>query len=180
MKIRTLVFAAVLLAPAFGLADSKGEKLSDSDAQVIAHIHAVNQMEIDLGKLAQKNATDPVKSYGSTLVKDHSSADKDLTAFAKSHGIAKIPDDKSMSDDDKKMMKDEKSKLKNLKGADFDREYLGQMVTGHETELAKLDSEIAGSIDKDLSTMLQSLKPVLQRHEDEAKKLQNNAPAAMR
>jgi predicted outer membrane protein len=44
---------------------AKKEKLSDADLPLIAHYHAVNLMEIDLGKLAAKRGTTPaIKQYG--------------------------------------------------------------------------------------------------------------------
>src|SRR5215208_3381849 len=55
----------------------KAAKLSDGDMKIVAHLHHVNQMEIDLGKLAQKSGTASVKSYAETLVSDHQSNDKD-------------------------------------------------------------------------------------------------------
>jgi putative membrane protein len=161
--------------------DNKAGKLSDADAKVVAHLHHVNQMEIELGKLAQKTGTTAVKNYGATLVTDHQSADKDLTTFAKSHKLATIPADKPQTDADKQDQKDMQSKmanLKNLKGAEFDREFLNMMATGHDKELANIDTAIGGATDPDLQTLLKSVKPVLQRHADQARDLQKNAPQA--
>jgi putative membrane protein len=161
--------------------DNKAGKLSDADAKVVAHLHHVNQMEIELGKLAQKTGTTAVKNYGATLVTDHQSADKDLTAFAKSHKLATIPADKPQTDADKQDQKDMQSKmanLKNLKGADFDREFLNMMATGHDKELANIDTAIGGATDPELQTLLKGVKPVLQRHADQARDLQKNAPQA--
>src|SRR5689334_15799459 len=36
---------------------SRTAKLSDADVKIISHVHHVNQMEIDLGKVAQKSGT---------------------------------------------------------------------------------------------------------------------------
>jgi putative membrane protein len=160
---------------------NKTAKLSDGDAKIVAHLHHVNQMEIELGKLAQKTGTTAVKNYGATLVTDHQSADKDLTTFAKSHKLATIPADKPQTDADKQDHKDMQSKmanLKNLKGADFDREFLNMMATGHDKELANIDTAIGGATDADLQTLLKGVKPVLQRHADQARDLQKNAPQA--
>jgi len=160
---------------------NKTAKLSDGDAKIVAHLHHVNQMEIDVGKVAQKSGTTAVKNYGATLVTDHQSADKDLAAFATSHKLATIPADKPQADADKQEEKDMGSqmmKLKTLKGADFDREFLNMMAAGHEKELAKIDVAIGGATDPDLQTMLKSVKPVLQRHADQARDLQKNAPQA--
>src|SRR5882762_481250 len=104
MKIRALAIVTALALPTLALADeptppmdktdkstdktmdkdkdkstdkAKAGKLSDGDVKIIAHVHHVNQMEIDLGKIAQRTGTASVKNYAETLERDHQSADKD-------------------------------------------------------------------------------------------------------
>lgn len=159
----------------------KGGKLSDADGKVISHLHHVNQMEINLGQLAQKSGTAQVKDYAKTLVTDHQSADKDLTAFAKSHKMMTIPADKAATDadrQDEKEMKASMARLKTLKGAAFDKEFLNMMVSGHDKELTKIDVAISGASNPDLKSLLQGVKPVLQRHADQARDLQKSPQAS--
>lgn len=191
MKLRAFAIIAALALPTFALADNKtpkpdkapaAAKLSDGDVKIISHLHHVNQMEIDVGKVAQKAGTASVKSYSDTLEKEHQSADKDLTAFAKKHGLATIPADKPATDADNQEQKDmttQVAHLKTLKGADFDREFLNMMVTGHDKELVKIDVSIGTAGDPDLQTMLtSSIKPMLQRHADQARDLQKSPQAS--
>jgi putative membrane protein len=108
-------------------------------------------------------------------------ADKDLTAFAKAHKVAAIPADKPMTDADRQDEKDmttAMAHIKSLKGAEFDKEYLNMMVSGHDKELTKIDVSISGATDPDLKSMLQSVKPVLQRHADQARDLQKSPQAS--
>ena len=156
-------------------------KLGDSDVKTIAHLHHVNQMEIQLGQMAQKAGTASVKDYAKTLVSDHQSADKDLTAFAKAHKLMAIPADKPATDADRQDDKDmttAMAKIKTLKGAAFDKEYLNMMVAGHDKELTKIDVAISGATDADLKSLLQGVKPVLQRHADQARDLQKSPQAS--
>lgn len=159
------------------------EKLADMDLQVLAHVHHVNQMEINLGKMAQKSgSTQAVKSYGQMLERDHKSADKDLLSFAKKQGIT-IPMDKPKDEADMKDQKDSKeavAHLKTLKGNDFDTAFLQMMVQDHEKELAKIDTAIGGVQNQDLVTILKDIKPALQKHADQARDLQKNNPQAMK
>jgi putative membrane protein len=160
---------------------AKDAKLSAADTKVIAHLHHVNQMEIELSKLAQKSSNTQIKNYASTIVTDHQSADKDLMAFAKSHKLANIPADKPDSETDRQADKDMTTAvahLKTLKGAEFDKEYLNMMVSGHDKELAKIDVSAGSANDPDLQSMLKSLKPVLQRHADQARDLQKSPQAS--
>jgi putative membrane protein len=212
MKIRTLVFAAALALPMSAVAqsptpntpttpstdktktpstdktktpanDKTAAKLSDDEVKIVAHLHHVNVMEIDMGKDAKAKATAAVKRYGEMMIKDHTTADKELAAMAKKKGVAKIPAAQPMTEAEKAEMKkqhEDMMALKKMKGADYDKEYLRQMVDGHEKELAKSDVFISTAQDTDLKTALEARKTLLQRHADAAKELQKgNAQASV-
>ncbi len=209
MKLKALALVAALCAPVVVFADdynkdttkdtttkdttktsdtnkgmtNKEVKLSDSELNVMAHVHAVNQLEIDAAKLAEKKgSTQPIKSYAKMIVKDHEQSDRDLNSLAKKHD-QKIAKESATNEADQKEISDARSELdrmKNLKSADFDREFLQFMVDSHDKELAKIDSEVGQVQDPRLSQMIKDLKPVLQRHADEARNLQkSNAQASM-
>jgi predicted outer membrane protein len=133
-------------------------------------------------KLAKKKGTPAVKRYGEMMIKDHSTADKELTAFAKKHGLKKVPADKPQTEVEKQGMQLQEQAmagLKKLKGADFDREYLRIMVDGHDKELAKTDVYLASATNSDLKLMLEARKTTLTRHADAARELQRgNAQAS--
>jgi putative membrane protein len=203
MKLRALAIIAAFALPTLAIADDKtpttnktttdktatdktatdkAGKLSAGDMKMISHLHHVDQMEIDMGKLAQQRSTATgVKNYGKTLMDDHQSADQDLTAFAKKHNQAMIPADKPDTDAERQDQKDmtaQTAHLRGLKGADFDREFLNMMVSGHDKELAKIDVSMGAASDPDLQTLLKSVKPMLQRHADQARDLQKNPQAS--
>jgi putative membrane protein len=139
-------------------------------------------MEITLGQQAQKVGTAHIKDYASKLVTDHQSSDRDLTAFAKAHKVASIPADRPMTETDRQDEKDmttSMAHLKTLKGAEFDKEYLNMMVAGHDKELAKIDTAMSSATDPDLKSMLETVKPMLQRHADQARDLQKSPQAAI-
>jgi len=159
-----------------------GQKLSDADTKIVAHLHHVNQMEITLAKQAQKQGTSRVKDYANTIITDHQSSDRDLTALAKDHKVATIPADKPQSDADRQDEKDmtvSVARLKTLKGADFDKEYINMMVSGHDKELTRIDTSMTAANDADLKSLLQATKPVLQRHADAARDLQKSPQASL-
>lgn len=156
-------------------------KMDDADVKLIAHVHHVNGMEMDMGKLAAAKATGGVRTYGQTLMKDHQDGDKDLVAFAKKKGVATIPADVPPTEADKKEHADMMAKmaeLKKLKGADFDKMFLDMMVAGHDKEIARLDAALPMIKDADLAAKMKDLRPVLQRHADTARDLMKNAPTA--
>ena len=195
MKFHALAFIAALGLPALASADDKTsttnkstdkttektDKLTADEVKIVAHLHHVNQLEIDVGKIAQKNATAQVKSYGDTLEKDHKSADADLTTFARKHGLKTIPAEKPDTDAEKQEQKDTTAavaRLRSLKGAEFDKEFLSMMVTDHDKEVARIDASLGTTSDQDFQALLKSVRPILQRHADEARDLQKKPPAS--
>jgi putative membrane protein len=188
MKIAYLAFTTILMsgvvaadnAPKSATADKDRTtaKLADDDVKLVAHIHHVNMMEIDMGKLAQKmGSAGGVKSYGATLIKDHTDGDKDLSAFARTRGLAAIPADDGASHAD---MKAKMAELQKLKGPEFDRQFLTMMQADHQTEIAKLTTAMPNIKDKELQTKMKDLQPVLQRHADAARDLLKATPTAKR
>jgi putative membrane protein len=172
MKIKAFALCATVCTAL--AAHAKADKLTDAELHVLAHVHHVDQMEIDAGKVAQKKgSTQAVKSYGKMLVTDHTQNDKDVLAMAKKHG-QKLPADEL------KMDKDAMDRLTNMKGADYDREFLRQMAEGHDKELANIDGEVDQSSNNEVIELLKGMKPVLQKHADQARDLmKGNAQASL-
>ena len=179
---------ALISAPLVVWADDAAKtKLTSTELQILAHYHKVNQLEIDLGKQAQKRGTPAIQTYGAMLVTEHSDNDAALKNFAKKFKQA-ITNEKLMTDADKQADRDVKkhaTALSKLKGVDFDREYLRMMVDGHDKELGMIDNKIeeaTNAKDDALVDMLRTMKPKLQKHADNARELQKstNAPSAMR
>lgn len=160
----------------------KAPKLSATELQVLAHYHAVNLMEIDLGKAAKKKAASAaVKEYGAMLVKDHTESNTKLKALAKKSGQT-IPAEKPANDVEKKELaatKANAAELKKLSGTQFDAMFLRTMVNDHEKELAKIDTKIGEVENAELADLLRAKKPVLQHHADHARELQKNDAQAM-
>lgn len=160
----------------------KAPKLTKTELQVLAHYHAVNLMEIDLGKVAKKKgASTAVKDYGEMLVKDHTESNTKLKALAKKSGQT-IPAEKPANDVEKKEIaatKANAAKLKKQSGTQFDAMFLRTMVEGHEKELAKIDTKIGEVQNAELADLLRAKKPVLQHHADHARELQKNDAQAM-
>ncbi|HEY1813662.1 MAG TPA: DUF4142 domain-containing protein [Kofleriaceae bacterium] len=181
MKTLTL-FAFILGTSALVFAgpNDHSARLENQEARIVAHVHAVDQLEMELGKLAQSNGTSSVKAYGRMVANDHMTFDKKLVAFANHRGISTIPADDMVAAGDKTDIDTEKGKLQALKGAAFDREFLPFMKTAHDNEIDKLDKNMGDIHDPELKTMLETLKPQLQHHADEAQRLEKNEPMSRR
>jgi putative membrane protein len=134
-------------------------------ATVLGKLHHSNQMEIDMGKLAQeKGMSKEVKSYGKTLVTDHTAADKKVTALAKQEKIeltATMPP----------MAGDKMAQLKTATGAEFDKAFARDMLEDHTKDVDEAKAARDKTTDPKLKSLLTSTIPVLEKHREIAQKL---------
>jgi predicted outer membrane protein len=181
LKTVLLACAAALAMPtvaAAGPGDTthKTDKMSltDADRGELLHRHHVNVMEIQLGKLAAKNGGAEVKKYAATLIADHTKADKDVRALARTRSVTLS--DMPMSDDADRAAHDEAmqklAKLEGLKGAEFDREFIAMMVDGHNQELTRVATGMPMASDEQFKALLGKTQGSLQKHLDLARAIQ--------
>jgi putative membrane protein len=181
--MKTLTLFAFILGTStlvFAAPNDHGARLENQETRIVAHVHAVDRLEMELGKLAQSNGTSSVKAYGRMLANDHMTFDNKLVAFANHRGISTIPPDDMMATGDKTEIDTEKGKLQALKGPAFDREFLPFMKTSHDNEIDKLDKNMGDIHDPELKSMMESLKPTLQHHADEAQRLERSEQTSQR
>jgi putative membrane protein len=135
-----------------------------SSSDVLGKLHEANLKEIAMGKLAQKNGdSKDVKTFGKTLVKDHSAADKKVLALAKQEKID-LPAAKPAMDDG----------MTKAKGADFDSKFAKDMLDDHKKDVEETTSARDATTDPKLKSLLTELVPTLQKHKDTAQKLVDN------
>ncbi len=192
MKIKAFLFALLIAVPSLAMADNtkaadkttdkakttEKATLAEDDLNVVAHVKHVNDMEIEMGKLAKTRGTAKVKAYGATLVKDHTANNTKLVALAKKKGVTTIPKEEPMTQEQKEehqKMMDGMAKLETLKGAEFDKEFIPMMIEGHDKEVGRIDVAMASVKDPDLVAHLKATKPVVQRHADAARELQKKS-----
>lgn len=113
--------------------------------------------ETKVGQLAQqKSENADVKTFGQTLVTDHSQHLTEASTLAISKKV-EVPNQPS------KEQKAEYDKLSNLSGKAFDQEFLTGMVADHKKEIAKYEKE-AQSSDPDIAAFAKKTLPVLKQH----------------
>jgi putative membrane protein len=134
-----------------------------ASSEVLAKLHHSNQKEIAMGKLAQKmGQSKDVKSFGKTLVHDHTSADKKVVSLAKNEHV-------ELQSEDTKT--DDMSSLGT--GADFDAKFAQAMLDDHKKDVGEATEARDGTTDPKLKKLLTDLVPVLQKHQDIAQKIVN-------
>jgi putative membrane protein len=128
-------------AGAKGTVEHMGVIVPSDEKAYLERLHHANQQEIKLGQLAQQNAQNPeVKTFGSQMVQEHTTADEKLLTYAKGKNL-KLADPKPINDVEKKVMAADKAsaeKLQALKGAPFDSAYMSNQIGAHDMVLGKL------------------------------------------
>lgn len=154
-----------------GMLEHMGYMIPADEKAMLERLHHANQMEIQLGQLAQKNGeSQDVKSYGEMMVKDHTAADQKVMSYAQQKGL-KLAEPKPMNDVERKVMAAHKAnmeKLEALKGMPFDSCFLAGMVGDHDEVLGKLMAGKQGVTDTTLSPLLQELSTSVSQHRQQA------------
>jgi putative membrane protein len=92
--------------------------------------------EVKLGELASQKAQNAdVKAFGRMMVQDHTKAGEELKQLASQH---KIQPPAQLDDEHR----DKVDRLSKLQGAEFDREYMSQMVDDHENTIEALEDRL--------------------------------------
>ncbi len=129
-------------------------------ADVLAKIHDANQKEIRMGKMAEKQSKDKdVLSLAKAVVKDHTGADKKVTAMAKKEKI-ELP--APSKEEDMSGM---------AKGKEFDAHFAKSMLDDHKATISELTKARDTTTDPKLKELIAELLPTLQKHEEMAQKL---------
>lgn len=141
-----------------------GEQQSDED--FVKEAASGGLMEVELGRYAQQNATNPrVKNFGAMMVKDHSKANEELRSIATSKNIT-MP--AAMMDKQQNTVNDLQKK-----GADFDKEYMKEMVDDHEKDVDKFQKMAENGKDPDLKAFAAKTVSILLMHQDSAKSIRD-------
>jgi putative membrane protein len=150
-------------------ADASGVQRSKlSNAEFVKKAGTAGLAEIEAGKLGSQKATSPeVKAYAQKMVTDHTKANKELTAAAKTKNI-EVPAEPDM------MHKAMMEKFEHQKAdADFDHDFMQQMVRDHEKAVALFESASTDTnVDADLRSWAKKTLPHLQAHLKDAKTLE--------
>jgi putative membrane protein len=144
-----------------------------SDQQITAILLAANKAEISAGKHAQKAAKKKeVQDFAKGMVKDHSQASKDVKALATKHKIKE--QGSPVKDQLEAAAKDSDRKWKDKKGAEFDKAYMDEQVTMHQTVLNSIDTELLPNAkNEELKTLLTQVRGTVSAHLDHAKQIQS-------
>ncbi|MGZ5178954.1 MAG: DUF4142 domain-containing protein [Ramlibacter sp.] len=169
--MRTLPALVALLAGAtFSAAHAQS---GPTDPQIAHIVVTANQVDIDAGKLAEKQAASKdVRQFGKQMVTDHTSVNRSATELVQKLHVKPEANDTSASL--KKGGDENMAKLRKLKGKEFDKAYVDNEVTYHQAVIDAVDKTLVPSAkNAELKALLEKVRPTLVQHMEHAKQLQS-------
>jgi putative membrane protein len=161
---KPLVAFGTALLGALGVASAQ----DDPDAKFLTEAVRGDVAEVKLGELAQQRGqSEGVREFGEMLVDDHSNALKKTAELAKDLNV--IPPAQPSQE---QMQKHDA--MARLSGAEFDQEFVAEMVKGHREEIAKYEKQAASGESK-VAKLAEDLLPTLKEHLAMAERLQSGA-----
>lgn len=140
-------------------------KLGWSDKHFLSKAAKDGTDEVAISRIAAQRATNPeVKAYAQMLVNDHEKLNQQVMALANTENVS-LPSDLQKRDD-----KLESKWQKKESGTDFDKAYLKQMISDHESAIS-LFGKAAKSDNAEVASLASKALPQLQEHHTRAVEL---------
>lgn len=134
---------------------SGGSTLSDNDRNFMKKAAEGGMKEVEMGRMAeQQGKSADVKAFGQRMVTDHTKANNELMALAGRKGV---------------QLSNKPPKVPKISGANFDKEYMADMVKDHEEDLAEFQREASNGNDPDVKAFAAKTAKTVQKHLDLAK-----------
>jgi putative membrane protein len=162
MKSMNKVLCCAMLGCAVMLVSTGAKAQSDSDKKFLAMAAQSDQNEIALSKLAEEKGTNPdVKAFANKMVSEHMQMTDSMKPFAESWGLTPPmgPDAEHQKEIDK---------LNGLSGADFDKEYMSDMVSDHAKALRAFTTEAKDTKDMKFQAAVIQGKTMVAAHKNMA------------
>jgi putative membrane protein len=155
---RSIVYLVVALLTLGGALAVQAEDKGNKDQKFVTQAASGGMMEVQLGELAGSKAQAPeVKDFGARMVKDHGQANDELKAIAQKKNLT-LPTELEAKH------RQVVEKLQKASGADFDKQYMREMVKDHAEDVAKFRQASDKLQDPDLKGWTTKTLPVLEEH----------------
>lgn len=148
------------------------QSTAPNDAQIAGIVVAANTVDINAGKLAESKSHDKeVKAFAKRMVTDHTGVNQQATALVTKLHVK--PEESGASKSLTQGGKVTLAKLKELKGKDFDKAYVDNEVSYHQTVIDALDKTLIPNAKNDeLKNLLVKVRPAFVDHLEHARHLQ--------
>ena len=169
--------AETATVPADTTASAPSAPADLSDANIVALLDHANAADSTAGALAATKATNPeVKQFAKLMMSEHHALRKQGADLAKKLGVTPEP---PANDPVTALAQQETQALQSApKGAEFDKTYIDQEVTVHEAVLDLAGKAHDQAKNPELKALIEKAKPVIEKHLDQAKQLQQKLQGA--
>jgi len=139
---------------------------NDHAAQFLTDVIQTNNAEIKFGQAAQEMASaQGVKDFGKKLVADHTKANDQAKQLAMALNVPVPEGTTPQADSELKM-------ATGMSGAAFDKDFLADMVKGHQQAIDKFQQEAGSSDPAQVTDFAKQTLPTLKKHLETAQSLQ--------
>ena len=139
---------------------------ADHASQFLTDVIQINNAEIKFGQAAQsQGSTQAVRDFGKMLVDDHTKANQQATQLAQSMNVA-VPSGV------KPDAMSEYNMATGMKGADFDKDFVADMVKDHQKAIDKFQQEADSGDPAQVTDFAKQTLPTLKKHLQTAQSLQ--------
>lgn len=147
---------------------------AQADTRFMTQAAAGGLYEVRAGELANRKASSSdVQAFGSMLVREHSAANDELAAYAKSRNVT-LP--KTVPPEKQKVL----DELGKLSGADFDRQFIQTVgLKDHQEDIALFEASSKSASDPALKAWIDKTLPHLRAHLSTAQRLSSTAKTGM-
>jgi putative membrane protein len=144
------------------------DSLSKNDAAFLVDAAAGGKLEVEMGKIAEKNGQSPrVRGFGRMMIHDHSMGGAKVRGIAMKENIV-LPDSVSGK------QRDELNDLRQRTGPDFDKAYVDMMVKDHKDDIAEFKKESDHGTDSLIRMFATNSLDMLNMHLDSVQHIQND------
>lgn len=164
LSTATLALCGMLLCVPQGQAADK-DTLNAADVKFIKQEAAAGTAVVKLAELGVKKATRAdVKEFAGMVVTDHTKANEELAKLATTKGVelSAVIDPAGAATF---------QKLEKASGAEFDKEFLDELTSGHKKCVSNFEAASKDTKDGDLKAWIDKMLPALKAHHEKVTEL---------
>ena len=144
-----------------------------SDANIVALLDEANKADSSAGAVARPKATNQaVKDFARLMMSEHHALRQQGQQLAKQLNLTP---DMPAANPLQPLVESEMTALRNTpKGAQFDRVYIEQEIAAHKAVLDLVNQAEDQAQNEQLKALIQKAKPVIEKHLEQAEKIQDD------
>ena len=141
----------------------------DGDMDFVEERLEMGNAEVELGRIAQEQATHPdVKAFAQELVRDHQAAGDELRRIATTAN-PNFP--AAIDDEAREELTELREEMAKLTGRDFDRRYIDEMIDDHQEAVDDLQNKAENASHSEVRAWAAKTLPTVRQHLEKARSL---------